>query len=373
MADDLTKPLGLQLPPDKRARARRVLIAAGALAAIVVVAGSVWLVSSRAPGPTVTAVIDAPPPAVAEQTGSTTRVPLPASASGLMEVKPTGGLSEVGKVVIHDPSDPGELRLAAAPATDLVENSKYGPLPKIALNGTRPLDAYARPVDAGAGDARIAIVIGGVGIDADGSDQAIGLPGTVTLALAPYGAELEATMAQARGAGHEVLLQVPLEPFNYPMTDPGPHTLTVDASASENLDRLHWLLGRMTNYVGVVNYMGARFTGEAEALSPVLAEVGKRGLLYLDDGSSARSRAAELAGATPVLRADLVLDADLSPTAIDARLEQLRAIARERGYAIATGSAFPATIDRVAAFVRAAADRGVTIVPLSSLATAGRS
>ena len=104
-------------------------------------------------------------------------------------------------------------------------------------------------------------------------------------------------MAQARGAGHEVLLQIPLEPFNYPTTDPGPHTLTVDASASENLDRLHWLLGRMTNYVGVVNYMGARFTGEADALSPVIAEIGKRGLLYLDDGSSARSRAAELAGA----------------------------------------------------------------------------
>ena len=77
-------------------------------------------------------------------------------------------------------------------------------------------------------------------------------------------------------------------------------------------------MSRATNYVGVVNYMGARFTGEDEALAPVLADVGQRGLLYLDDGSSARSRAAELAGSTPVLRADVVLDADLTPAAIDA-------------------------------------------------------
>ncbi len=226
---------------------------------------------------------------------------------------------------------------------------------------------------ATADDARIAIVIGGVGIDADGSSQAIDLPGAVTLAFAPYGNDLHATLANARAAGHEILLQIPLEPFNYPTTDPGPNTLTVNASARENLSRLHWLLSRLTNYVGVVNYMGARFTGEADALQPVMQEIGKRGLLYLDDGSSARSRAAELAGRTPVLRADVVLDADLSPEAIDKRLDQLRAIARERGYAIATGTAFPATIERVANFASSAEDRGVAIVPLSSLVTAGRS
>ena len=97
--------------------------------------------------------------------------------------------------------------------------------------------------------------------------SAIALPGAVTLALAPYGTDLKTTMADARAAGHELLLQVPLEPFNYPRTDPGPHTLTVDAAADENIDRLHWLMSRFTNYVGVVNYMGARFTGEAEALT----------------------------------------------------------------------------------------------------------
>jgi polysaccharide deacetylase 2 family uncharacterized protein YibQ len=99
-----------------------------------------------------------------------------------------------------------------------------------------------------------------------------------------------------------------------------------------------------------------------------MEEIGGRGLLYLDDGSSARSKAAAVAGsAVPFLRADMVLDADLNAAAIDARLRQLQAIARERGYAVATATAFPVSIERIAAFVRAAEDRGIFIVPVSAL------
>lgn len=375
MSDDLTKPLGLTPPRPPRRRPPWVVIAAAAAIAVVALGGvGWWLLHPAASGPTASAVIDtpsAPAPTVAAADATATAKP-PASAN-LTEVKPIGNLSEVGKVIIHDASEPAAMNLAAAPVADLVETSDYGPLPRIAADGTRPLDAYARPPGATNGTARIAIVIGGVGIDAEGSSQAIALPGPVTLALAPYGTDLKTTVTDARGAGHELLLQVPLEPYNYPRTDPGPRTLTVDAATTENIDRLHWLMSRFTNYVGVVNYMGARFTGEADAMTPVLAEIGHRGLLYLDDGSSARSQAVALAGTTPVLRSDVVLDADLTPDAIDKRLDQLRAIARQRGYAIATGSAFSITIDRVAAFARAAADRGVTIVPLSSLVAASRS
>ncbi len=135
--------------------------------------------------------------------------------------------------------------------------------------------------------------------------------GEVTLAFAPYGDDLSAALAKARTDGHEILLQVPLEPYNFPDINPGPHTLTTAASRAENLDDLRWLLSRLTTYVGVVNYMGARFSGSADAMSPMLAELGKRGLLYLDDGSSPQSQAATAAsGKVPFLEADVVLDAD---------------------------------------------------------------
>jgi polysaccharide deacetylase 2 family uncharacterized protein YibQ len=371
MKDDLTKPLGLK--PGRKSRGRELYWIAGGAGAVAVaaVAAGTWLLLPAAKGPVATAVIDAPtslPPIAVERTGATT----PPAPEGLSDMQPSGGLTDIdsgGEVVIHDPSAGPEVKLAALPDQDLVESSDTGPLPRVSAAGLRPLDAYARPRTGSPGDIRVAIVVGGLGLDPDGTRQAISsLPGEVTLAFAPYGETLAADTAAARAAGHELLLQIPQEPFNYPKTDPGPNTLTSQATPDENRSKLHWLLGRMTTYVGVMNYMGARFTSDLAALSPVIEEIGERGLLYVDDGSSARSKAAEAAGtATPFLRADIVLDADLSAAAIDDRLSQLRAIARERGYAVATATGFPITIDRIAAFAKAAASKGVTLVPVTNL------
>jgi polysaccharide deacetylase 2 family uncharacterized protein YibQ len=358
-ADDLNKPLGLE--PKGNPRSIVALWVAAGTAGALAIGAVAWMALS--PGrPTATAVIDAPrptQPAAVEATGSIT----------ISEVDALSVNDDPAGVVIYNSGDPPPINLAALPEPALVEDTPDGPLPIVADNGLRPLDAYARPSDASSRKPRIAIVIGGIGIDAAGTRSAVSeLPGNVTLAFAPYGDDLAGDLAAARATGHEILLQIPLEPFNYPRTDPGPNTLTANATEDENLSRLHWFLSRLTNYVGVVNYMGAKFTGEARALKPVMDEIGRRGLLWLDDGSSPRSRAHEIAGtATPFLRADMVLDGDLSAAAIDQRLRQLQAIARDRGFAIATATAFPVTIERIAAFIRTANGRGIQIVPLSAL------
>ena len=174
----------------------------------------------------------------------------------------------------------------------LTETSRHGPLPKIAPDGTRPADAYAhrsRPMhkpQRQSNGPRVAIVIGGLGIGANGTADALRkLRVPITFAFAPYGGDLERQVARARETGHEVLLQVPMEPFDYPDNDPGPHTLLTSIDAGQNLDRLHWLMSRFQGYVGIVNYMGGRFTASEQALAPVLRETATRGLIYLDDGS----------------------------------------------------------------------------------------
>ncbi|MEJ0011087.1 MAG: divergent polysaccharide deacetylase family protein [Bauldia sp.] len=369
MKDDLVKPLGLQ--PGRKWYEQPIPLAAAGIAAVAIVAGGAWYLTPAAKGPTVTATIDAPPkpaPPAADITASTKPA---ASTPALTEMEPTGGLSDLnGEVIIHDPDHDSPVQIASLPEPGLYEKTDQGPLPRVGPNGLRPLDAYSRPGISDSSQVRIAIVVGGVGIDADGTNRAIDdLPGEVTLAFAPYGDHLPAETTAALRAGHELLLQIPLEPFNYPQTNPGTNTLTSNATPAENLTRLHWFMGRITNYVGVVNYMGARFTADIGPLAPVMHEIGERGLMYLDDGTSARSRAAEVAGTTtPFVRADLVLDAELSAEAIDDRLNQLRAIARERGYAVATATAFPITIERLAAFAKTAADKGITLVPISALA-----
>ena len=182
----------------------------------------------------------------------------------------------------------------------LLENTRHGAIPKIAPDGARPFTLYAHPRKLPAdktGAPRIAIIVGGLGISATGTADALAkLPAPVTFAFAPYGADLDNLAERARAENHEVLLQAPMEPFDYPDNDPGPQTLLTSLTPDQNIDRLHWLMSRFQGYVGIVSYMGARFTASEPSLAPVLRETAKRGLIYVDDGASPRSVAGQLAG-----------------------------------------------------------------------------
>jgi polysaccharide deacetylase 2 family uncharacterized protein YibQ len=267
------------------------------------------------------------------------------------------------------------------PAADsrLLETTRHGAIPRIALDGTRPADAYARKPGAASGNPdgpRIALVIGGLGISGSTtSDAFIKLPGPVTLAFLPYGTDLEGLTARARKEGHETLLQVSMEPFDYPDNDPGPQTLLTALSSDQNVDRLHWMLSRFQGYVGIANFMGARFTASDQAIAPVLREVSKRGLIYLDDGSSPRSLAGQIAGANkvPFAKSDIVIDAVPTPAEIDKALARAESIARERGHVVAFGSALPVTIDRVAKWAKGATGRGVVLVPITAVSAKPKS
>jgi polysaccharide deacetylase 2 family uncharacterized protein YibQ len=256
----------------------------------------------------------------------------------------------------------------------LSEASPHGPLPKVAADGSRASEHYARPVKGIPGKPnapRIAIVVGGLGIGAAATGDALGkLPGPVTLALTPYGGNLTELAARARGDGHEVLLQVPMEPFDYPDNDPGPQTLLTSLEAGQNIDRLQWLMSRFEGYVGIANFMGARFTSSDASLTPVLREAGSRGLLYFDDGSSQRSAAGQIAGAYNIAfaKADLAIDAVPTPGDVDRALGRLETMARERGVAVGMASALPVSIDRIAKWAKAAEGRGILLVPISAVA-----
>lgn len=259
----------------------------------------------------------------------------------------------------------------------LVEETQHGPLPRIGTDGLKPHEAYARPAitpQAAAGRKLIAVVVTGLGLNETTTREAIGtLPGAATLAFAPYGGNLSELARAARAAGHEIMMELPLEPFDYPQNDPGPHTLLADQPARDNLEKLYWLLARMGGYTGVLNHMGARFTASSADFSPVMEELGMRGLAYLDDGSSNRSVAPQLARANnvPFARADAALDANPSRGAILTALTALETQATERGWAIGTVSALPVSIRTLAEWSAGLDESGYLLVPVSALLSEG--
>ena len=258
----------------------------------------------------------------------------------------------------------------------LVESSPQGAIPIVGPDGARAADVYARPVKDAPGGPRVAIMVGGLGVSANTTGEALAkLPPAVTLGFIPYGQDLARLVARARGEGREIVLQVPMEPFDYPDNDAGPQTLLTSLSPEQNIDRLHWAMSRFQGYVGIANYMGARFTAAEQALAPVMRDAGKRGLIYLDDGTSARSLTSQIAGAAnmPFAKANIVLDATPTPAEIDNAFARLESIARERGVAVGVASALPASIDRIAHWAKAAAGRGIVLVPVSAVASKPKS
>ena len=241
----------------------------------------------------------------------------------------------------------------------------------MSATGETPFNAYARAgVGPVAGKSLIAIVVTGLGINHSGTLEAIEkLPDTVTLAFAPYGRSLDETVGTARAQGHEIFLEVPLEPFDYPENDPGPDTLLTGQAPRDNMTRLYRVMGKFGGYAGLINNMGARFTASGADFAPLMEEIGVRGLGWLDDGSSNRSLAPQLAEANrvPFARADVPLDAHPARALILARLEQLETLAKQQGQAVGLITALPVSIQTIAEWAHDLEDRGVLLVPASAL------
>ncbi len=274
-----------------------------------------------------------------------------------------------GPVLMSGQTYGQDIRIAAQPNEDLLEDSAFGRLPKVSADGLRPMEQYARPW-SGARGTRIAIIVGGLGLSQTGTQKAIrDLPPEVTLGFAASGNSLQRWMQESRRKGHEILLQVPFEPFGYPGTNPGPDTLLASDPAKLNLERLHRSMAKITNYTGIMNYLGGRFMAEDKALEPVMRDIGARGLLFLDDGSSAQSKSAPIAKAlsAPAGFADLQLDDQVNENAILRKLDDLERIARRNGSAIGVASAFDESIGAISKWSVEAAGRGIEIVGVSAL------
>ncbi len=265
----------------------------------------------------------------------------------------------------------GTGALAPAPDPALVQSTPEGPLPVVAPDGRRAWQVYARPFDPEDKRPRIAILIAGLGPSSAGTEAAIqGLPGGVSLAFWPYADNIERWIRLARAAGHEVLLNLPMEPENYPDFDPGPKTLLTSLSTEQNLERLDWALSRVTGYVGVADFLGARFTASRRDVTPVLEAIQRRGLVFVDSRMTAQSVAPEVAqsiGLPWVSGTRFLDDPQVSRDAIDTRLRELESIARVQHFALGIGSPYPVTLERVAAWAERLDEKGFALAPVTAV------
>ncbi|MEZ5946448.1 MAG: divergent polysaccharide deacetylase family protein [Hyphomonas sp.] len=297
---------------------------------------------------------------------------LPAG-EGDAEAAEAGGVRINGKLV-----RPGEsygdivrvISLDKAPVAGMTEKVNGLTLPRVAPDGRSPADVYARPFSNPANKPVAALVIGGLGINTTHTWSAIReLPPEVTLSFAPDANKLQTWINEARAAGHEVLIEAPMEAYDYGRMKMHPQTLLADGAEADNIKRLDTLLSRASGYFGLVNYQGAKFGDNEDAMRPVLDAISQRGLALVDDGSLDTKRMDRLSATTRLryARADVTLDARLSAEEISSSLMELETTALEKGAALGAGYAFPITIEMAKAWAAGLEQKGILLAPVSAL------
>lgn len=291
----------------------------------------------------------------------------PAAIGGSGIVVPMSTPQSFSKITRAEPGDP----LPSAPLPELIESTAAGPLPKIATDGRQPWNIYARPMAAAANQPRISIIVKGLGLSEPATQAAIDfLPPEVTLAFDVYGKDLLNWVQKAREKGHEVLITLPMEPVDYPASDPGPEALMTTVPPDANLLRLNNLLAKTAGYVGLLTDMGSQFTASEHHLRPVLIALKNRGVMIIDSHTTPASRVATIAAEIDLPRAfvNLRLDETPSPALIDAQFQELVRAANKYAVAVGVAEPLPVSLDRIAAWIQVLERQKVTLAPVSSIA-----
>lgn len=226
----------------------------------------------------------------------------------------------------------------------------------------------AAPLPANLAGPLLAIVIDDMGLNRRATNRAVRLPVPVTLAYMAYAERLPEQVAAARGAGHEILLHIPMETVGDD-TDTGPNALLTGLPREEFARRIRWNLERVDGYVGVNNHMGSRFTADRPGMTALMRELSRRGLMFLDSRTAANSVGGGVAreAGIPSLMRDIFLDNEPTVASVTVQLRLAEKLAREKGYAVAIGHPHGGTIQAIEQWLPGARARGLVLVPLTAI------
>ncbi|MGE5441873.1 MAG: divergent polysaccharide deacetylase family protein, partial [Bacteroidota bacterium] len=313
-------------------------------------------------GPSRDVVVALPP---TTETGADTAPPSSAGIDGGIVVSPLTPAA-FGRLPPLVPDAP----LPPAPDPALIQATSSGRLPAISADGRLPRDVYARPHDRRDERARLVIIISGIGLSRAASEAAIERsPGAVVLAIDAYTARPDDWARAARRSGHEILATIPLEDAGGPVHDEGPRALRLAASADENVQRLHAVLGSLTGYVGALAVGGTMFGEDAASPQSVLDELRGRGLLLVDATGTRETPRVRLSGplGPPLIRVDVSIDDILGAASIDRQLADVETIAGQRSVGIALARPYPTTLERLRAWISALDERRFVLAPVSAV------
>lgn len=221
---------------------------------------------------------------------------------------------------------------------------------------------------------RLALVIDDMGTSVATAREFMDLPYPVTPAVIPFLSHSTDVAHLYSERNHPFFLHMPMEPQGYPSQKPGKGAIMTGDGPDKVKKLLASALDSVPGASGVNNHMGSRATESKALMAPVMEELDKRGLAFLDSETSPKSIAAETAKAKGVSfgSRDVFLDNEARSGAIEAQLKLAVERAKKQGYAVAIGHDRPETLKVLKAWGGKFEAMGVEIVPVTEVLSSNR-
>jgi polysaccharide deacetylase 2 family uncharacterized protein YibQ len=215
----------------------------------------------------------------------------------------------------------------------------------------------------------VVIIIKGMGLSSSSTREALELPKEVTMGFSPYSPSLDIWMKQVAESGHEIILNVPMETGDYHTDNPGPYALLTDSSEEDNATRLKMLLSLTKGYSAIYTENTEVFTRSSSNLKPILEQLKKENKYLVYGGGYSNYSMIQVADSInyPILVSDLVLDDDISATAINDKLKEMEKIATDKGYVVVMAHPYPITIRMLKGWMAKVPEKDLVVSPVSLL------
>lgn len=215
---------------------------------------------------------------------------------------------------------------------------------------------------------RIVAVIRGLGLDGEATEAALAMPNDITLSFSPYAENMSAWNAPL-AKRKNILLDLPLEPIDYPQQEPGNLALLTQLDHAENTRRLETILGSVQKTGGLLATPREKFTSSLAGMQPVLDALRSQNMILLYEPRESNRVLAEDARkhGVKLLEVIPVLSSNFERSALQSELVMIEATAREKGYAVAVFPAYSGIFEEIKMWLGQFDNKRLKLVPVEAM------
>ncbi|MCB1050552.1 MAG: divergent polysaccharide deacetylase family protein [Acidobacteria bacterium] len=217
---------------------------------------------------------------------------------------------------------------------------------------------------------KVAIILDDIGHHPPSSlSPVLDLKFPITFAVLPFLAHSNQAATYLHQTHYQVMLHMPMEPDNFPKTNPGPGAIYAHLNRAEILEALAKALGDVPYVVGVNNHMGSKITANRTLMEIVLADLKRRDLFFIDSRTHTTTVAFETAQRLGVRSAErqVFLDSEESLEFTLGQMEEVKRRALQGESIIAIGHPYPSTLKALVQTMPALDREGIQFVFASEL------